>query len=194
MWVDSRGILYFSAGNTAYVAAYNPAIYQHIYIYKPGSGFGERTGWRLQGTRAIETGQCISGGAVCYLADDQSRIYRFTNSGPSWAYVGRAVATNETVWVFHVAADGKRAYVITTQSTAPGSVPALYEYDLASRTSRRLCAITGIDPAFAGYMTGTPATTPGTTAAGSTSPASHRLPRPCSGGSTCGSRRSIRSG
>ena len=151
MWVDSRGILYFSAGNTAYVAAYNPAIYQHIYIYKPGSGFGERTGWRLQGTRAIETGQCISGGAVCYLADDQSRIYRFTNSGPSWAYVGRAVATNETVWVFHVAADGKRAYVITTQSTAPGSVPALYEYDLASRTSRRLCAITDIDPAFAGY-------------------------------------------
>lgn len=151
MWVDSRGVLYFSAGNTAYVTPYNPAIYQHIYVYKPGSGFGERTGWRLQGTRAIETGQCISGGSVCYLADDQSRIYRFTDSGPSWAYVGRAVATNETVWVFHVTADGRRAYVVTTQSTAPGSVPALYEYDLVSRTSRRLCAITAIDPALNGY-------------------------------------------
>lgn len=151
MWVDSRGKLYFSAGNTAYVTPYNAAIYQHIHFYKPGTGFGELTGWHLQASRAIETGQCISGGAICYLADDQSRIYRFTDKGPSWAYVGRAVTTDETAWVFQVTADGKRAYVITTQSTAPGSVPALYEYDLVKKTSRRLCAIKDIDPAFDGY-------------------------------------------
>ena len=130
---------------------YNPAIYKHIYFYKPGSGFGELTGWHLQATRSIATGQCISGGAVCYLADDQSRIYRFTDRGPSWAYVGQVATNNEMAWTFHVTADGKRAYVVTTQSTAPGSVPALYEYDLTTKTSRRLCAIEDIDPAFKGY-------------------------------------------
>ena len=54
-------------------------------------------------------------------------------------------------WTFHVTANGKRAYVVTTQSTAPGSVPALYEYDLTTKTSRRLCTIEDIDPAFKGY-------------------------------------------
>jgi hypothetical protein len=151
MWVDSRGNLYFTAGNTAYVPTYDPAIYQHIHFYKPGSGFGERTTWRLEATRAIETGQCIFAGAVCYLSDDQSRIYRFTDRGPSWTYIGQVTNKNEMVWVFHVAADGKKAYVVTTQSAAPDSIPTLYEYDLRTRTTRRLCAINDIDPAFVGY-------------------------------------------
>ena len=143
MWVDSRGQLYFSAGNTA---AYDPQIYKHIHYYKPGTGFGERPDWPLQASHAIETGQCLRGGAVCYLADDQSRIYRFTDRGPSWAYVGRVTARDEMTWVFQVTADGSKAYVITT-----GSLPALYEYDLTTRVSRRLCALRDIDPAFVGY-------------------------------------------
>lgn len=146
MWVDSRGQLYFTAGNTAYVGAYDPGIYQHIQLYKPGAGFGERKDWKLQARHAIETGQCIRGGAVCYLADDQGRVYRFTDDGPTWAYLGRVTSGTDLTWVFQVTADGSRAYIVTT-----GSVPALYEYDLEKQTSTRLCALRDIDPAFAGY-------------------------------------------
>jgi hypothetical protein len=39
--------------------------------------------------------------------------------------------------------------VVTTESAQFPS--ALYEYDLATKPSRRLCAIQDIDPAFAGY-------------------------------------------
>ncbi len=146
MWVDSRGQLYFTAGNVAYVNAYDPDIYQHVRFYKPGAGFGERQDWKLQARHAIETGQCIRGGAVCYLADDQGRVYRFTDEGPTWAYLGRVTSGTDMTWVFQVSADGGRAYVVTT-----GAVPALYEYNLAARTSTRLCALRDIDPAFAGY-------------------------------------------
>ncbi len=146
MWVDSRGQLYFSAGNTAYVTDYDPSIYQHIRFYRPGVGFGQRKDWKLEATHSIATGQCLNGGAVCYLADDQSRIYRFTDRGPSWAYIGRVTTGSGMVWVFHVTADGSKAYVVTT-----GSAPALYEYDLVTRTSVRLCALEDIDPGFTGY-------------------------------------------
>ena len=146
MWVDSRGQLYFTAGNTAYVSAYDPNIYQHVHFYKPDAGFGERKDWKLQARHAIETGQCIRGGALCYLADDQGRVYRFTDDGPTWAYIGRVTGGTDMTWVFQVTADGRRAYVVTT-----GSVPALYEYDLVTRTSNRLCALRDIDPGFAGY-------------------------------------------
>lgn len=150
MWVDSRGRLYFSAGHNPAPVAYDPAIFNHLYYYDPASGFGELPEWSLQDTRAIETGQCISGGAICYLADDRSRIYRFNDVGPSWAYVGRVVADDEIAWVFDVTADGGKAYVVTSEVT-PGTVSALYEYDLETLTTRRLCAISDLDPALAGY-------------------------------------------
>ena len=150
MWVDSRGRLYFSAGHGPAPVAYDPAIFNHLYYYEPGHGFGELQDWQLQDTRAIETGQCVSGGAVCYLADDRSRIYRFTDRGPAWAYVGRVVAEDETAWVFDVTADGQKAYVVTSPET-PGSISALYEYDLTTKTLRRLCAIADIDKALEGY-------------------------------------------
>ncbi len=141
---------HLSAGRSPAPVVYDPAIFNHLYYYQPGRGFGKLPEWRLQETRAIETGQCISGGAVCYLADDQSRIYRFTDRGPTWDYVGRVVADDETTWVFDVTADGRTAYVVTSPET-PGSVSALYEYDLVKKTSRRLCAIADIDRALEGY-------------------------------------------
>ncbi|MFO1152872.1 MAG: hypothetical protein U1E42_04265 [Rhodospirillales bacterium] len=150
MWLDSRGRLYFSAGHSPAPVAYDPAIFNHIYYYDPVSGFGERTDWPLQATRAIETGQCLFGGAVCYVADDQSRIYRFTDRGPEWTYVGKVVADAEPVWVFDVTADGRKAYVIASPE-APGAVSSLYEYDLTAKTSRRLCAIADLDDALTGY-------------------------------------------
>ena len=150
MWVDSRSRLYFSAGRSRGPVTYDPAIFNHLYFYDPDRGFGELPEWRLQETRAIETGQCVSEGSVCYLADDQSRIYRFSDREPAWAYVGQVETGNETAWVFHVTADGGKAYVVTSPETA-GSISALYEYDLAMKTSRRICALPDIDKALAGY-------------------------------------------
>ena len=149
IWVDSRGRLYFSAGHSPAPVSYDPAIFDHLYYYDSEHGFGELPEWTLQDTRAIETGQCLSGG-TCYLADDRSRIYRFVDEGPSWAYVGRVVADDAIVWVFDVTADGRKAYVVTSEDE-PGSTSAFYEYDLEKHTSRRLCAVQDIDPALAGY-------------------------------------------
>jgi hypothetical protein len=149
MWVDSRGWLYLSAGHAPSRVTYDPAIYNRMYVYKPGRGFAALPTWRLQATRAIETGQCLAGG-VCYVTDDQSRIYRFADSGPSWAYIGRVVGGDQIAWVFHLSRDGRTAYTVTSEET-PGAVAALYEYDLVTRTARRLIAIRDIDPAFAGY-------------------------------------------
>jgi hypothetical protein len=59
MWVDSRGRLYLSAGNSrGYGAPYDPAIYGHIRYYEPGVGFGDLQDWKLKALRAIESGQC----------------------------------------------------------------------------------------------------------------------------------------
>ena len=149
MWVDSRGRLYFSAGHSPAPVTYDPAVFNHIYVYDPASGFGERTDWPLQATRAIETGQCLADG-VCLVADDQSRIYRFSDQGPEWSYVGQVVADAEPVWVFDVTADGQKAYVIASPEE-PGAVSSLYEYDLTAKTSRRLCAVADLDPALQGY-------------------------------------------
>ena len=148
MWVDSRGRLYFTAGSPQYGPA-DPAVFGHIHFYDPTTGrFGDRQDWKLREPRALETGQCIEGRRHCFFADDQGHVYRFDDDGPAWTYLGKMQVPEAELWVwtFQVSADGSKAYY-TTSSWMPQANPAaLYEFDLASGKSRRLCALDRLDP------------------------------------------------
>lgn len=148
MWVDSRGRLYFTAGNPQYAEG-DPAIYGHIHYYDPATGgFGERKDWALAEPRALETGQCIDGRAHCFFADDHGHVYRFDDAGPAWTYLGQAEAPEAEIWIwmFQASADGRKAYYATS-SWMPQANPAnLYEFDLATGKSRRLASLAQLDP------------------------------------------------
>jgi hypothetical protein len=116
MWVDTRGRLYLSAGNSrGYEAPYAPEIYGHIRYYQPGMGFGDLQDWKL-GASAIESGQCTPDRKTCWVSDDLSHVYRFDDEGPSWSYLGRAIPDAVRAWVFHVSLDGKKAYALASVS------------------------------------------------------------------------------
>ena len=165
MWVDRRGRLYFSAGNPSLgtynpsmSGAYDPAIYGHIYYYDPGVGFGELPDWKLIVPSAIETGECLpeptAERKTCFLADNRSRIYRFddTDEGPLWSYIGQAVDGPDTAWVFQVSGDGKKAYfVMSANAPTSTSDDALFEFDIESKKTTRLCAVDDIDPRLQGF-------------------------------------------
>lgn len=155
MWVDSRGRVYFSAGNVqGYGAPYDPAIYRHIRSFEPGVGFGEFKDWTLQGS-AIETGQCTPDHKTCWLADDYSHVYRFEDEGPTWTYLGQINTKPEPKrsWVFQVSPDGRFAYALAAGKQDESA--ELYEFDLTTRTSRKLCRVDELDPHLAGFDTHT---------------------------------------
>jgi hypothetical protein len=152
MWVDeSTGRLYFTAGNDAisyYGGSYDPAIFNHVYFYDPQTGFGERKDWSLKNQRAIDAGQCQNG--VCYLMDNKGHVFRFTESGPGWAYLGVAAnlppsSTTEITWVFSVDFARQIAYIVVS---APGT---LYEFDLKTGVSRNLGSIKANEPELQKY-------------------------------------------
>ena len=151
MWVDSLSRLYFSAGRD-----YSSSIYDHIYYYDPASGFGEMKNWKLQGNRAIELGQCLPDRKQCFFTDDQGRVYRFDDEGPSWSYIGKVQTAPAKFWVFHVSADGKKAYFVTSSLGPntpfnPNNPNLLYELDLVTKTTRKLCNLADLDPQLAQF-------------------------------------------
>lgn len=152
MWVDSRGRLYFSAGNPGW-GAYDPAIYAHIRYFDPVSGFGERRDWTLREPRALEMRQCLPGGKRCFFADDRGHVYRFDDDGPRWSYIGQvAVSAAELhCWVFAVSADGRKAYLVGSTRLEDADPISLYEFDLATGATRRLCALADIDAAIGAF-------------------------------------------
>ena len=127
MWVDSRGRLYFSAGNDEekhYGAPYDPAIFNHIRYYDPAKSFGEMPNWALHNQRAIDAGECFPKERVCYLSDNVGHIYKFTEAGPTWRYLGsigqesiiHGNPSYNYTWVFHVTSDRKKAYIVTSRN------------------------------------------------------------------------------
>lgn len=149
MWLDARGRLYFTAGNPSESGRpQDPSIYGHVHYYDPNSGeFGERRDWKLQEPRALEVGQWLRGRKNCIFSDDQGHIYRFVDEPPSWRYLGKATlpAGQLSVWTFHVSADGKTAYLITSVKRS-----ALYEFDLTAGCTKQLSVMADLGPAFAG--------------------------------------------
>ncbi len=147
MWVDAAGRLYFTSGNPR-TGDYPPSIYAHVHYYDPASGFGERRDWPLVEPRALETGQCLDDGARCFFADDRGHVYRYTRDGPSWSYVGQVKTPGHDLWLwmFQVRPDGRKAYAATS---AWAGESALYEFDLASGETRRLCGFEQLAPELA---------------------------------------------
>ncbi|GCL35149.1 hypothetical protein SR1949_02410 [Sphaerospermopsis reniformis] len=152
MWVDSRSRLYFSTGNQSW-GNYDPSIYGHIYYYDPLSGFGELKNWKLQEPRAIELGQCLPHQQQCFFSDDRGNIYRFDDSKPSWSYLGQVKTVPAEIFSFNVSADGKNAYLVTSSL---GPIPPdskkpnlLYEFDLTTKTTRKLASLSDLDPKLA---------------------------------------------
>jgi len=151
MWVDSRGRLYFTAGNPS-LASYPPDVYAHVHFYDPGAGFGERRDWVLREPRALETGQCVADRTVCFFADDQGHVYRFADRGPSWSYVGQVDTPDVRLWVwmFQVNPAGTKAYVATSGWDRAANPASLYEFDLATGATTRLCGFDAFGPALDG--------------------------------------------
>jgi outer membrane protein assembly factor BamB len=150
MWVDAHGRLYFTAGNPQQ-GEHDPAVYGHVYYYDPATGFGERADWRLQEPRALEVGQCLPDGGTCFFADDQGHVYRFDEDGPRWSYIGQAKTPTAELWVwlFHVSANGRKAYFATSSWAQAANPSSLYEFDLVTGETRRLCGLDALDPELA---------------------------------------------
>jgi hypothetical protein len=150
--VDSRSRLYFSAGHSG-IEFHDPSIYGHIHYYDPTSGFGELKNWALQVPQALEVGQCLQDRKQCFFADVKGHIYRFDDHGPSWSYIGQIPTGQSHLFVFHVSADGRKAYVITSlarRGDGKGAPDVVQEFDLSTGTVRQLCRLADLDPALAG--------------------------------------------
>jgi hypothetical protein len=153
MWVDSRGRLYFSAGNDEekhYGAPYDPAIFNHIRYYDPAKWFGEMPNWTLHNQRAIDAGKCFPKERVCYLSDNVGHIYKFAEAGPTWRYLGsigqesilHGNPSYNYTWVFHVTNDKKKAYIVTNQGH-------FYDFDLGTGHASFLADLKKMEPELA---------------------------------------------
>lgn len=150
MWIDSRGHLYFTAGNPSW-GRYDSKIYGHVRYYDPGENkFIDRKDWQLQEPRAIETCQWTEDRKHCFLADDLGRIYRFDDQEPSWSYLGQLQVNLDQywTWVFHVSKDARVAYLITSGPHHDERARSLYRFDLETGRTRLLCGLHELSPTF----------------------------------------------
>jgi len=143
MWVDSRGRLYFTASNSD-----SPSVFKHVYYYDPELGFGERKDWHLEDVQALEVGQCIPVRNECFFSDDKGHVYRFNDDGPSWSYIGQIeMRQHAYVWLFDVSADAAKAYVGTSVAKE-GQSTSLFEFDLKTGKTEKLCTVAELDPSL----------------------------------------------
>ena len=143
MWVDARGRLYFTASNPD-----SPGVFGHIYYYDPDTGFGERKDWHLQDAQALEVGQCVASRRYCFFSDDKGHVYRFDDDGPSWSYVGQIeTGQHGYMWLFDLDADDSKVYAAISWPSEREAT-SLFEFDLKTGKTLRLCAMADLDPAL----------------------------------------------
>lgn len=151
MWVDAGGRLYFTATEPDH-----PDSLAHVQYYDPQTGFGEERGWTLKEGMALETGQCTEGGRRCVFADDRGHVYRFDQDAHSWTYLGQVETGKKAgwggveFWLFALSPDDRNLYIATSTSPKTSADTALYDFDLATGQTRRLCILADLDPAFSG--------------------------------------------
>jgi len=145
MWVDSRGRLYFTATNSK-----SPSVFGHVHYYDPETGFGERKDWPLQEGQALEVGQCLAKGKQCVFSDDKGHVYRFDDDGPSWSYLGQIETGQRAtyIWLFNVSSDGSKIYTANSTSPQPSNFTSLYEFDLKTGKTQKLCTVADLDPSL----------------------------------------------
>lgn len=149
MFTDAKGRLYTSAGEGK---GYDPAIYGHLYRIERDGAATSRPDMPLVEPRALETGRCFKQRHVCIAADSRGHLYRFSedDSGDRvrWSSLGQVPMERpgSFLWMFQVSPDGTKAYAAAT-SYAPDAGPAnLYEVDLTTGQSLRLCSLADLDP------------------------------------------------
>jgi hypothetical protein len=148
-WVDSRSRLYITAGNDR--AQWNMgepvSTFNHVWYYDPASGFGELTNFPLQGANAIECGGWNRERTKWYGSDDHGHLYCFTDSGPTWTYLGTtSINPVQKVWTLEVSPDGDKLYVGRCDNENGLNEPrAVFEFDIAAKTSRQVFTISECD-------------------------------------------------
>jgi|GEM_PF-6470300 hypothetical protein len=151
MFVDSRSRLYIDAGNENPQWNQNEptSVYDHLYYYDPASGFGQLTSWKLQsmnsapsGANALEVGQWNRDHTKCYVSDDKGHVYCFTDSGPSWRYLGHLDYPWSKIWVLDVSADEKVIYMGSSDYDTPKT---LWMFDIATGTTTKICTMGDLD-------------------------------------------------
>jgi hypothetical protein len=149
MFTDAQGRLYTSAGEGD---GYDPALYGHLYRIERDGTATPRPDMPLAEPRALETGRCFRDRHVCIAADSRGHLYRFTEDGGGetvrWSGIGQVTMERpgSFLWMFQVSPDGATAYAVAT-SYAPKAGPAnLYEVDLTTGRSERLCSLADLDP------------------------------------------------
>jgi hypothetical protein len=147
MWVDSLGRLYLSAGNPFWSPQTgtrdDPAVFNHMYDYDPGQGFGELTNWTLVNTTAIQSGQWTLDRQNCYMMDDQGNVFVFNDAQRSFTWLSKIPLQALASWVFQLSANGKKIYVVEGQHDSAGR---LFEFDIQTGSSRVLCSLADLVP------------------------------------------------
>ena len=130
MWVDSRGVLYFSAGTTdrQWNQGENAAVFNSLYAYDPATDSFSRS-FSLNAAHAIEVGQWTRDRKHLYAMDDRGYLYRFDDDGPSFSHLGEIIPANMrgSVWSLQLSPDEKKIYVFWGVKEKN-----LYEYDIES--------------------------------------------------------------
>ena len=147
LWPSKDGKVYFTAGNPAWGQKEPAAISAHVHYFdQVGGSYGERKDWELVEARAIETGQWNRERTRCYLADDLGRVYRYSEDGPKWEQLGALKHDGRWVWVMQLGPDERSIYFVN--SGAPKD--ALYEFDIATGTTRRIAFLEDLSPDLVG--------------------------------------------
>lgn len=152
MWTDSAGNVYITGGTgrSQWNRGEDRNVLDSVWRYVPDSGF-EDTGFPLQTLGAIEVGQWNGTRERLYVSDDMGHIYRFTDADRTWQYLGRpgfpagesGGGFNNKVWVFQV--DSGEGKIYLGRSDNRGSDNELWEFDIATGASAKICSLSQLD-------------------------------------------------
>ena len=159
VWCDSRGRVYFSAGNerAQWYMGEDKTVYNNLYYYDFTSNqMGKADGFALQGANSIECGAWNREHTRLYASSDLGQLYCFDDSAQTWTYLGRPdFAGTGTegikVWSIQVTPNGRSLYVGRCDNADGYS-----EFDLATKTSKPIFSVKELDDKAAsfGYLTG----------------------------------------
>ena len=155
LWCDSRGKVYFSAGNerSQWYSGEDKTIYNNIYYYDVTTNqMGKAQGFALQGANSTECGAWNREHTKLYASDDFGHLYCFDDSAQTWTYLGTPDFFGSIkVWSVQVTPNGKKLYVGRCDNADGYS-----EFDLQTKTSKPFFAVKDLDDKAASfdYLTG----------------------------------------
>jgi len=135
MFVDSRSRLYFTAGSEYWSPGSDPNIYNHVHYYDPQTKtFGDLNDWQLK-YNAFEMGMWTRDRKICYVIDNKCNLFKFTDEGPTFTYLGRPVE-NDPNWIYQVSPNGKKIY---------NANKTISEYEISTGKVTTLCSVSDLD-------------------------------------------------